>query len=268
MAVSGALASSAAASVRVYVSPSAGRPATAFVVRFRAPRTTGNVGGLHSHYQLYASRRKGRNCSSSISMALGATRAGSMVRARLRPRHAWCVGTFRGRIVEFITNVCGPPQGAIVCPNIVVAPELIGRFSFRVARGKTRRSSSNGGGTGNGQSAGPTFGGLVSATYCAALTPKILPAQKSVLLSWNAATDPATPSSEIVYDIYYSPTAGGEDFSHPSWTTGPGQDNYTATIPQGSTAYFVVRARDQAGLEDHNTVERAAVQSCGAPMGA
>ena len=258
MVVCAAVASAALASVRVSVSPSHGKPATKFVIRFRAPSTTGTSGTMHSHYQVSATGPAGGGCTSSVSFALRPTRARRMVRATVRPRRHWCTGTFHGRIVEYVTMVCGPPQGGIVCPDIVIAPRTIGRFKFKV----TGASSSAGSNHGT-QNSGPTFAGLVSATYCTE-TPKILPFQKAVILTWNAASDPVTPSSQIVYDIYYATSPGGEDFSHPTWTTMPGQVSYTADVPQGP-AYFVVRARDAAGLEDDNTVERVATQTCGAP---
>jgi len=70
-----------------------------------------------------------------------------------------------------------------------------------------------------------------------------------------------TPSSQIVYDIFLSHTAGGEDFSHPTWTTAPGVTSFeTPALKEPS--YFVVRARDQAGNEDQNTVERVGEDPC------
>jgi hypothetical protein len=82
-------------------------------------------------------------------------------------------------------------------------------------------------------------------------------------LSWDAATDPVTPSDQIVYDIYESGTAGGEDFATPTWMTAPGVTSFrTPGLPSHGTFYFVVRARDQAGNEDQNRVERRGVDPC------
>jgi len=58
-------------------------------------------------------------------------------------------------------------------------------------------------------------------------------------------------------------TSGGENFSRPTWTTPPGVTTYkTPDLPSGGSYYFVVRARDQAGNEDQNKVEREAVEPC------
>ncbi|HSP55679.1 MAG TPA: hypothetical protein VLS25_08825 [Dehalococcoidia bacterium] len=82
-------------------------------------------------------------------------------------------------------------------------------------------------------------------------------------LSWSAATDDVTPSALIVYDIFVATTSGGENFSAPTWTTPPGVTTYeTPGLPSHETFYFVVRARDQAGNEDRNTVEVRGADPC------
>jgi hypothetical protein len=254
----GALASTAAASVRVYVSPSSGKPTTKFVVRFRAPSATG--ASLHRRYELYVSGTRGRRCTASVSMAIGATSVGSRMRLTLKPNGrggAWCAGKFHGRIVEYISTVCQPLKTAIICPQIVIAPQTIGRFSFSV-----RKAGSSGTSSGAGTQSGPTFAGLRSATTCIPNGPKLLPSQRTYELTWSAATDPLTPSSQIVYEIFYSPTSGGENYSSPTWTTPAGVTQYSVTVPNNTPAYFVVRARDTAGLVDHNTVERLGLDTC------
>jgi hypothetical protein len=102
----------------------------------------------------------------------------------------------------------------------------------------------------------PVFAGLQKAFAC---SPVARPWPYE--LSWNAATDDVTPSSQIVYDIYLSHTPGGEDFSHPTWTTPPGVTKFE-TPPLEEPSYFVVRARDQAGNQDQNTVERQGEDPC------
>jgi hypothetical protein len=81
-------------------------------------------------------------------------------------------------------------------------------------------------------------------------------------LTWQAATDDVTPSSQIVYDVFLAYTSGGENFSHPNWTTPPGATTYTTPNLPSEGTYFVVRARDQAGNEDTNTIERTGVDPC------
>jgi hypothetical protein len=253
-----ALASAALASTRMSLKPGLGKPTTAFVLSFRAPVKTGSFGAVRTHYQVYASGPKGTGCVASVSIALRPTRRHAHVRVTLRPkRHGgvWCVGRFRGRVAELETTVCQP---TLACPDFVIAPRTIGRFSFRVSK------PAPGSGT---QKTGPSFAGLTSATTCSPVTPKVTPQGKTYTLTWSPATDPVTPSSQIVYDIYYSATSGGEDYSNPLKTTLPGATSATVQTASLGAAYFVVRARDKAGLEDHNTVERLAVNTCSGPPG-
>lgn len=255
-------ASTAAASVRVYVTPAVGHPSTRFVVRFRAPSATGSTATVRSHFELYASARRGSGCTSSVAIAIAPTTAGQHVRVTVshtRGRN-WCLRTFSGRIVKVTSVLCMPAKA---CPQILIAPQTVARFSFRVTPATSSGGGgTGGGGTGGGQTSGPTFAGLTSATDCMPGPVKPLPAYRSVTLKWSAATDPNTPSSQIVYDIFYSTTSGGEDYSTPSWTTGPGATSYTVQLMSYAAAYFVVRARDTAGHEDQNTVERIAVNTC------
>lgn len=267
--VCGALAPSAVAKVHVSVRPAIGKPWTRFVIGFRAPSATGNFSTVRSHYQVSAAGRKGKRCASSASLAMGPTLRGQRVRMTLAPRgsrRVWCASRFRGTITKISKMVCRP-LAQIVCPAIEIAPIRIAHFSFRVRRA-TRGSSGS-------PSSGPSFAGLQSATMCTPLPrpvaqprllPSILPVQRAIQLAWIPATDPATPSSEIVYDIYYSPTSRGENYSSPSWTTAPGATGFTVYLTNIGPAYFVVRARDQAGREDGNTVERLAVNTCLVPL--
>jgi hypothetical protein len=108
----------------------------------------------------------------------------------------------------------------------------------------------------------PKFAGLKSATTC---IPGPIGGGRttSYHLSWDRATDDVTLSSEIVYDVYQATTPGGEDFSVPTYRTPPGATSFdTPQLPTDETFYFVVRARDQAGNRDSNTVERQGVNLC------
>jgi hypothetical protein len=137
-----------------------------------------------------------------------------------------------------------------------VAPLTIARFQFRV-----RRSSA--GGPPPGAANPPTFAGLISATTCNSLAPRILPRPASYTLTWKAATDPVMPSAAIVYDVFLATTPGAENYSQPTWTTSPGVTSFTTPgVPHSGPVYFVVRARDSAGNEDANTVERQGVSQC------
>ena len=108
----------------------------------------------------------------------------------------------------------------------------------------------------------PTFAGLKSATTC--IPGPIGPERTSSYhLSWEAATDNVTPSSKIIYNVYQATTAGGENFSQPTYATAPGATTFTTpSLPADQTFYFVVRARDRAGNEDSNTVERQGQNLC------
>jgi hypothetical protein len=108
----------------------------------------------------------------------------------------------------------------------------------------------------------PTFAGLKSATTC---VPGPIGGGRttSYHLRWDPATDNRTPSSQIVYDVYQASTAGGEDFSAPTYTTPAGATSFdTPPLPTDKTFYFVVRARDKAGNSDSNTVERQGQNLC------
>lgn len=181
----------------------------------------------------------------AITRSVPGGAAGSRVKLRLDPARSgrrWCIGVYRGQIDELDSPAC--PKGK-VCPAFVRV-RRVARFKFRVQA--------------SGDLIAPTFGGLQSATTCVGGPSR--PGQMTQFnLSWHAATDDATPSSEIVYDVYVSSTSGGEMFARPSWTTAAGATSFR-TPPVPAVSYFVVRARDQAGNEDTNKVERQGVNLC------
>jgi hypothetical protein len=165
---------------------------------------------------------------------------------------------WHGTVVQSVVLRCSPsPTRA--CPDLVVKPQTLARFRFRVTPAqKTPPPAPTGPDV-------PTFAGLISATTCPSPTPQpqVLPRPNSYTLTWKAATDPVTPSSQIVYDIFVATTPGGEDYAHPSATTSPGATSYvTQSAARTGALYFVVRARNAAGHEDDNTVERVGVQQC------
>ena len=93
----------------------------------------------------------------------------------------------------------------------------------------------------------PVFSGLQSATAVS---------EAEILLSWSPASDDVSAQSAIVYRIYISQTPGGEDFTSPDHTTAAGATSFTVTgLSPLTTYYFVVRAEDEAGNTDTNTVE-------------
>jgi hypothetical protein len=108
----------------------------------------------------------------------------------------------------------------------------------------------------------PTFAGLNSALTC---IPGPIGGGRTTAytLSWDPATDNRTPTRRIAYDVYQATTAGGEDFSTPTYTTELGVTSFTTPeLPADKVFYFVVRARDQAGNRDSNKVEREGQNLC------
>ncbi len=130
-----ALASGALAQVRVTLNPRSGGPATRFMVIFDNPGATGTTGSLARHETLVVNGpRSGRRCVSSAAMQLPSTGQGDRVRVMLDPKRlggVWCVGRFAGQVIERQSSVC-PPGHA--CPQFIIAPRTIARFTFRVRR--------------------------------------------------------------------------------------------------------------------------------------
>jgi hypothetical protein len=99
----------------------------------------------------------------------------------------------------------------------------------------------------------PVFAGLSDIT---AIAPT------SLTLVWAPATDNVTPQGNLQYLIYMATVQGGENFSSPSYTTTPGQTSFIVTgLNQNTAYYFVVRAKDERGNMDTNTVEKSATTS-------
>jgi hypothetical protein len=94
----------------------------------------------------------------------------------------------------------------------------------------------------------PTFGGVTNVS--------VQPDARTATFSWSPATDPVTPQSEIVYDVFQGLSPGDEDFTTPIATSAPAATSVFATdLTPDATLYWVVRARDKAGNRDSNTVE-------------
>jgi hypothetical protein len=239
-AVASVLATGASArpALRLRVVPSVGDPATTFRVSFTAQKRTGRVGSRVITYSVIAQSSCGRH----VVVDLPPARRGQRLHAKLLPKQgSWCEGTVRGKLVEIDGFYC--PS---ICAGPAVIPRTLARFKLRVLAPGSDTTP-------------PSFAGLQRAVQCfpGPMTPG---EERPVSLSWNAATDDVSASAGITYDIYMASTSGDEDFSTPNWTVVGVTAFATPSLPPGR--FFVVRARDQAGNEDHNTVQRQAQNPC------
>ena len=250
---------------RVTVKPASGTPQTRFAFSFRVPVATGRFGTLMRADTLTLSGPHAAHCQSRVTRTLKPARKGARAKLTLRPaKGGWCAGRWRGTVVQSESFRCNPTAGR-ACPDLVVAPRVIASFRFRVAPRVTHSPPT--------QPSGdvPTFAGLINAVTCPSGGPQptfvpgpVLPLRMvNYTLTWDAATDPVTPSAQIVYDIFVATAPGAEDFSKATFTTSPGATSFqTPNEPRGTTLYFVVRARNAAGHQDANKVERQGVFDC------
>jgi hypothetical protein len=74
-------------------------------------------------------------------------------------------------------------------------------------------------------------------------------------VGWWPAIDDSTDPDDMVYEVFQATTPGGEDFSHPTYVSEPGDLTVTTPLLPAHTYYYVVRARDAEGNVDANTVE-------------
>jgi hypothetical protein len=231
------------------VVPATGLPGTAFVVSFVSPDRTGVTGSTRLRDTLtVTSDHAGQSCLAEVDATAPNARRGQRVRVRLDPGREggrWCPGVYRGTVLELQTAVC--PQSR-PCPTYVLIRRRIGNFTLRVRASTDSRP--------------PLFSGLQRASACTPGPQR--PGQTTpYTLAWQPARDGVTPAGRIVYDVYYSTTPGGEDFSKPTWTTAPGATTFrTPGLPSHGDAYFVVRARDASGNEDGNTREQKGLDPC------
>ena len=233
----------------VRVTPAVGTPRTAFTISFRTAQGTGPQGSVQRRDEISATVAvPAHGCVGSVSVRAQAAAAGTLLHVVALPHPGrWCLGTFRGQVNELQTPLCGAGQA---CPQYVLL-HPIGRFSFTVTRPRAGADTTP-----------PRFAGLQRAVACTPGPQR--PGQTTPFtLSWSAASDARTPSTQIVYDVFESTTPGGEDFTTPTWTTAPGVTTYrTPGLASHGSFYFVVRARDRAGNEDANAVEVRGVDPC------
>jgi hypothetical protein len=260
-AVSTGAAPRLAPATHIAVKPTSGSPTTRFAVSFRTPDRTGPIGVLDRRDELRLDGPSGQaGCVSGVSRALPSAAAHARLTTSLDPEQlggTWCVGAYRGRIDEIQGPACAKGKP---CPEFASRLRTIGRFAFEIS--SSSAAAPPAATTPPTNSTPPAFAGVQSAFACTPGAQR--PGETTpVTLTWTAASDTVTPSSQIVYDVFMATTAGGEDFSHPSWTTPPGVTRFTTPgLASHGTFFFVVRARDQTGNEDQNRVERRLVDPC------
>lgn len=80
----------------------------------------------------------------------------------------------------------------------------------------------------------------------------------SLQITWDAAKDTTTPAEKLVYNVYVATSAGAQNFSAPTFTTPPGATSVVLSTFTNNTTYFVVvRAVNEAKVEDKNTAEKS-----------
>ena len=97
----------------------------------------------------------------------------------------------------------------------------------------------------------PTFGGVTS----------VAPVNTDTLqVTWAPATDKVTSAAKLKYNVYAGTTPGGEGFGKPVAVSAPGANHVLlpGLLPANAAWYVVVRAVNEAGAEDNNTIEKTA----------
>jgi hypothetical protein len=129
----------AAPKPRITVKPTTGHPRTRFVVSFTAP--LGGRAGGYVRYVVSARTGARRGCMSSAFASVSARRSGARVGAKLVLRGgSWCVGTYRGKIIETFEPPCPPGK---LCPAFIGVIRTIGTFTFRVKTGTAAPAQSS-----------------------------------------------------------------------------------------------------------------------------
>jgi hypothetical protein len=171
------------------------------------------------------------------------------------------VGSLRAGAVSRGTRTFAVPRSIIPGERkLVVCADVRARVPEANERNNCRAAANR---VVVGDVTSPKFDGLIRATTCIPGPVGGSVRSSPYSLTWKAATDDATLSSAIVYEIYEAHESGAEDFAHPTYVTDPGATTFvTPALPDNVPHYFVVRARDAAGNRDRNTTERLGENLC------
>jgi hypothetical protein len=108
------------------------------------------------------------------------------------------------------------------------------------------------GGTDAAPTDGPTFAGITSVSPAGA---------DRLLVTWNPATDATTPSEQIKYSLYIAAKSGDQNFKAATVVSAAGVTSVLVTDLAAGEYFVVVRAKNAAGKEDTNTVEKSGTTS-------
>ena len=124
---------------------------------------------------------------------------------------------------------CGPGtlKTGLTC---IVAPTLSGTDPDS---GVTSDSGGN-----PGEAVGPSFDGATAAATASAT---------SLMVTWGPASDEDTQGSRILYNVYSSLAAGGQNFGDPMVTPPGASSLVVQNLEPGVEVFFVVSAVNSAG---------------------
>jgi hypothetical protein len=80
----------------------------------------------------------------------------------------------------------------------------------------------------------------------------------SAIVTWDPATDDATPAEQMAYDIFASTDEAHWDFAHPMATQTNTSSGKVTGLTSNTVWRFICRARDYAGNVDQNQIMRVA----------
>jgi hypothetical protein len=118
----------------MHVTPHPVGPRTAVVVKFLQPVDTTSMSSLETTERLQVAGPTHSGCVGEGGVIVPAAQTGTSMTLTLRPGRLggpWCLGTYRGTLIVSMMPRCGgPPVRA--CPQFVIAPRIVGHFTFRV----------------------------------------------------------------------------------------------------------------------------------------